>query len=119
MLTTYRTKDKLPRLPFLRMKEDILGTHYELSLACVSPAESKRLNRVYRKKNRSTNVLSFSLSKNHGEIIFDLKQAGHDAPSFNVSFRSFIVLAIASHFDQLKFELNRILTFAHKFKSSV
>jgi len=72
------------------MKEDILGTHYELSLACVSPAESKRLNRVYRKKNRSTNVLSFSLSKNHGEIIFDLKQAGHDAPSFNVSFRSFI-----------------------------
>lgn len=86
----YRTKDKLPRLPFLRIKNALLGPRYELSVACVPSSLSRKLNRIHRGKNTPTNVLSFPLSKQSGEIIFDLKQAAHDAPLFGVSARAFI-----------------------------
>ena len=36
----------------------------ELSISCVSKEESKTLNKKYRGKNRSTNVLSFGVDKN-------------------------------------------------------
>lgn len=86
----YTTKGKLPRLPLLRIKDAVLGKHYELSLASVNSKTSQRLNKTHRGKDKPTNVLSFPLSKNSGEIIFDLRQAAKDAPSFGVDPRAFI-----------------------------
>ncbi len=39
----------------------------------------KKLNKTYRKKGRSTNVLSFSLSKNEGEIFVNIPLARKEA----------------------------------------
>ena len=66
---TNQTKGKLPSLPFLLIKEDILGKDYNLSLAFISKTKSKFLNNKYRGKNNPTNILSFPLSKNEGEIL--------------------------------------------------
>lgn len=53
---------------FKKIKDDILGKEYELSLVFAKDSLMKKLNLTYRKKNKSTNVLSFSLSENEGEI---------------------------------------------------
>ena len=64
-----KTKGKLGSLPFVKIKEDILGKKYSLSIAFVDEKTSKEINKKYRNKNKSTNILSFLLSKNMGEII--------------------------------------------------
>lgn len=51
------------------IKNDILGKKYDLSVAYVSKSKSKELNHRYRGKNKPTNVLSFSLYKNMGELV--------------------------------------------------
>ena len=45
------TKGKLPRLPFLDMKNKILGTKYDLSIAFVGRAKSRELNKRFRDKD--------------------------------------------------------------------
>lgn len=54
------------------MKESVLGKKYELSLVFVGNSISKRLNSSLRGKDKPTNILSFPLSKESGEIFIDL-----------------------------------------------
>lgn len=72
-----QTKKPLPRGPFLKLKEKVLGTSYELSLVFVGKRTSRALNRGYRGKDKATNVLSFPLSKTSGEIFIDLSFTEH------------------------------------------
>ena len=64
-----KTGGKVPGLPLLAMKNDILGKNYSLSLAFVKKNKMKEINKIYRKKNKPTNILSFPLTKTSGEII--------------------------------------------------
>ncbi len=84
------TKGKLPRLPFVSIKDKILGQKYELSVGFLPSTGQKKLNRIYRGKNCSTNVLSFSLSKNSGQITFDPKIVKAEAPKFSMSYSKFL-----------------------------
>jgi len=85
------TKQKtLSRAFFVHVKEEILGSSYELSLVLCSSSVSKKLNQRYRNKNTPTNILSFSLSKNSGEIFIDQTTAGHDAKKFQLDTISFV-----------------------------
>lgn len=72
-----------PRVPFAAIKEDILGAHYELSLALVGDARARALNRTHKGKNTPTNVLSFPLSATEGEIIINPRRAARDAKGFD------------------------------------
>ena len=54
---------------FAKLKKDILGKDYSLSIAYVSEKKSREINKKYRKKNKPTNVLSFPLRKNEGELV--------------------------------------------------
>jgi len=56
-------------MEFEKIKNDILGKKYSLSIAYVSEKKSKEINKKYRKIDKPTNVLSFALSKNEGEIL--------------------------------------------------
>ena len=51
------------------MKNDILGKDYSLSIACVDEKTSRKINKKYRKIDKATNILSFPLRKDMGEII--------------------------------------------------
>lgn len=84
------TKATLPRLPFLDIKNHILGKKYVLSTVFVGEALSKKLNYKYRQKNKPTNVLSFPLSKTEGEIFLNLKRAKMEAPKFGDSYTNFV-----------------------------
>lgn len=84
------TKGKPPRLPFASIKDRILGKSYELSLVFIGSRRSRALNKVYRKKDTPTDVLSFPLSKKEGEIFIDLSVARHKAPLFDEKYSNFI-----------------------------
>ena len=85
-----KTKGKLPRLPFVTIKEKILGHKYDLSISFLSAKEQKKINNKYRGKNKTTNILSFPLSINSGEITFDLVIVRKEAPLFDMSYSQFL-----------------------------
>jgi probable rRNA maturation factor len=84
------TKGKPPRLPFVQIKEKVLGSSYELSLVFVGDRISRRLNLTYRDKDKPANVLSFPLTKNSGEIFINLKRAQIETNKFENSPSSHI-----------------------------
>ncbi|HPR84018.1 MAG TPA: rRNA maturation RNase YbeY [Candidatus Paceibacterota bacterium] len=84
------TKGRPPRLPFVSIKNKILGKNYDLSLSFISSQKQRSINSKYRGLNKSTNILSFSLSSNSGEILIDLSKAKREAPIFNMSYSQFI-----------------------------
>lgn len=87
---TNKTKGKLPRLPFLDMKNAALGKHYELSLVFIGERRSKKLNIAYRNKHKSGNVLSFPLDKKTGEIFICPARARREMKNFDRTYDNFI-----------------------------
>ena len=87
---TRETKGKLPRLPFLDIKNKILGTKYDLSIAFVGREKSRELNKRFRDKDYATNILSFNLSKSSGELVINLEKVRRDAPNFEKSYHNFL-----------------------------
>lgn len=87
---TQTTKGKLPRLPFERIKNNILGKRYILSVVFIGNTRARTLNKKYRKKNSVPNVLSFPLSKHEGEIFINPDKARRDAPQFDMNTTQFI-----------------------------
>jgi probable rRNA maturation factor len=86
-----RKNAKPPRgIEFSKIKDAVLGKQYELSLVFVDSRTSRRLNRTYRGKDKPTNILSFPLSKTHGEILIDLNRSKHEAPAFDMNFKNFV-----------------------------
>ena len=87
---TNTTKGKPVSLPFKRMKNEILGKKYILSLVFIGDKRSATLNKKYRKKSGSANILSFPLSKEEGEIFINSRHAQRDVSHFNVPHKRFI-----------------------------
>jgi len=101
---TINYKGKLPRLPFIKMKNAVLGKNYELSVVFTDNKLSKKLNKIYRGKNKPANVLSFPLSKKAGEIYLDLKEIKKSSNLFEMSgdkLIGFFFLHALSHLDGL------------------
>ena len=62
------TRNVVPPVSFAKIKNEVLGKGYSLSLGFIGEKKSGELNLKYRGKDKPTNVLSFSLDKNAGEI---------------------------------------------------
>src|SRR3989344_7207730 len=75
---------------FARMKNDILGKNYSLSIAYVTPAKSRELNKKYRKKDKAANVLAFPLRKDMGELILCPGVIKKEAKNFGRTFEQFL-----------------------------
>lgn len=87
---SHTTRQAPPRLPYERMKDDILGKNYTLSLVFVGNARSRVLNQKYRNKTYPPNVLSFPLSDTTGEVYINPHRAARDAKKFDLSTRGMI-----------------------------
>lgn len=87
---TNKTKGKLPSLPLVLIKNDILGKTYDLSIVFVGKKRSANLNEKYRNKKGPTNILSFPYSKKDGEIIICPQVAKTQNKKFNKTYRQFI-----------------------------
>lgn len=91
-LTVIRKKGELPEVPFLTIKEALLGKKYSLTVVFCSPKESQDRNRTYRDKDYPTNILSFPLSETEGEIYISLSTARRDAKNFDMTPLTFLHL---------------------------
>lgn len=87
---TNKTKSTLPRVPFAKIKEEALGKDYSLSLVFIGKKKSATLNHSYREKNKATNILSFPLDKENGEIFITLEVTKKEAKKFERKHDNFI-----------------------------
>ncbi len=75
---------------FFIIKNDILGKNYDLSIVYVDEKKSREMNKKYRKKDKPTNILSFALHKNTGEIVLCPKVIRREAKSFKKTFSRYL-----------------------------
>lgn len=59
----------------------------EISIALISPAEIKKLNWKYRKKNQATDVLSFNLGDGFGEVVICPSRVEKNAGKNKTTFK--------------------------------
>lgn len=76
------------------IKEEILGKQYELSFAFINKNRIKLLNKTYRKKDEPTDILSFPLSKNSGEILICPTIAKIKASGFGKTSEEYILFLV-------------------------
>jgi len=84
------TKGRLPSLPFDKIKNKILGEKYELDLIFVSEKKIHALNKTYRKVSSPTDILSFPLNKNSGEIFICEKIVKKKSKDFEREYNNFL-----------------------------
>ena len=96
------SKQTIPKLPYEKIKNKVLGEKYNLSLVFIGDKLSQKLNKQYRKKDKITNVLSFSLTKNEGEIFINLFRAKTEASYFSYSLKDFIAFLLIHSLVHLK-----------------
>lgn len=88
-----KTKDQALSLSFAiieNLKNEILGKDYNLSIAYVGEKTSKDLNFKFRNKNKSTNILSFTLSESSGELVICPMVLKREAKNFNKTPKKFL-----------------------------
>ena len=76
------------------LKNDILSKEYSLSIAYVSEKKSREINKKYRNKDKPTNVLSFALRKNEGEIVLCKTVIKKEAKNFEKNFDEFLLFLV-------------------------
>ncbi len=99
---TVSSKGTLPSVPFLALKEKILGKKYELSIRFVAPAEAQALNIAHRNKDYIPNTLSFPLSETSGEIILCRSAMRREYKDFDMEYEQYLVFIIIHSMLHLK-----------------
>lgn len=86
---TNTTKSKLPNFDFEKMKDAVLGKKYELSVIIIGKKEIQKLNKEYRDINKPTDILSFPLSDDFGEIYINPEMTKIEAKKFDRDYNNF------------------------------
>ena len=84
ILNTTKKKFPLNKKKLFLIKDHILGKDFELSVVMVGDKKIGTLNKKFRKKDYPTDVLSFPLSKQSGEIFFNLNIATKKSIDFEM-----------------------------------
>ena len=89
-ILNHDTQGTLPRVPFRDIKEAVLGKDYILTLNFISSEAMHRLNKETRNIDKTTDILSFPLGEDEGEIYIDLSDCEKEAKKFEREFENFI-----------------------------
>ena len=81
--STLKNTPRINGVFFRKIKDKVLGESYDLSLIFVGVKKIKELNTKYRDKKYATDVLSFPLDKNSGEIFINLDIANKKSKEFD------------------------------------
>lgn len=96
------TKGKVPTLPFVDMKNKILGKNYDLSIAFLGTNSAQKINISSRGKNYIPNTLSFPYEKNSGEIILCPIIIQKQAKQNGVSYKNYLAYIVIHSMLHLK-----------------
>ena len=86
-----QSRGRIPILPFVNIKEAILGKKYDLSLVFPLLKESEKLHMEWKNKSGPVNTLSFPYDNNSGEIIITLSQARKEAKKYSRKYTEHLV----------------------------
>lgn len=75
---------------YLSIKNEVLGKDYDLAFSFVGPKRMQKLNLTYRNIDKPTDILSFPLSKNEGEIYICKSESRKEAKKFDRSYDNFL-----------------------------
>jgi len=84
------TQAVLPSVDFHAMKNEILGKDYQLSLVFVPASKMSTLNLTYRDRKCATDILSFPLTENEGEIYICPSEARKESVKFDRTYANFL-----------------------------
>lgn len=85
------TRRSVPRFAYTAIVAEVLPG-WEVSLAFVGAAKARALNKQLRNKEYTPNVLSYEVGEKSGEIIICPAEAEKQAPDFQLSSNSFLLL---------------------------
>ncbi|MEI8249515.1 MAG: rRNA maturation RNase YbeY [Candidatus Taylorbacteria bacterium] len=83
------TKEAIPTVAFQAIKDAVLGKKYVLNVIITDAAHIKKLNTIYRNKTVPTDILSFPLGKNEGDIYICPSETKKEARKFDRSYDNF------------------------------
>ncbi len=91
MVTITKTiRASYPSLPYEDMKNTVLGKGYALTVIFVGEKRAKALNKTYRQKSYTPNVLSFPLQDGVGEIYISPAVAKREAKKFSMTPKGYV-----------------------------
>lgn len=99
---TVSTNGTLPRVPFVALKDKILGKKYSLSISFVGPIKAQKINQTYRNKDYVPNTLSFPLSKQSGEIILCIQAMKKEYKLHDMDFDTYLLYIVIHSMLHLK-----------------
>lgn len=92
----------LPRVPFLAIKEKVLGKGYDLSVSFVTESVAKSLNKKHRNKTYIPNTLSFSLTTTSGEIVMCIPAIKKEFKKFDMTYTTYLIFLLIHSMLHLK-----------------
>lgn len=93
---------EINHLPFLNLKDEILGCDYELSVSFVTKSKALQLNKKFKSSNYVPNTLSFPYSEKSGEIILQLETIYEQSPNFQMDKKMYLLFIIIHSLLHLK-----------------
>lgn len=121
---TNKTRATVRGIPFKKIKEEILGAPYELSVALLTPAQARKVTRESKGKDKASNVLAFPLTKHSGEVLLCPATARAEAAAYDMTPKIFLTylfihgclhLKGMAHGGTMERTERRILTSVHSF----
>ena len=100
----------LPRGIKTYLKDFALGPDYDLSVAWVSTRVIHKINLTYRNKDKPTNILSFPLGPNEGEILL-CRVMMEDQEAIPLFIHGLVHLKGYDHGSRMKREEKKVITF--------
>lgn len=74
-----------------KLKDEILGKDYDLSFSFVYKNKIHELNKIYRSKDKPTDILSFPLDKKSGEILICKEIAKQKSKDFDMTPKNYLL----------------------------
>lgn len=88
--STVKRTPKLDRALFCSIKNKVLGREYELGVVFVGKQRGRALNFKHRGKDYATDILSFPLDKENGEIFINAEKTKSKSKEFDRTFENYL-----------------------------
>ncbi|MCF7865215.1 MAG: rRNA maturation RNase YbeY [Candidatus Pacebacteria bacterium] len=100
--STTKTAPRVNEVLFRRIKDEVLGSNYELDLMFIGRTRAKTLNFKFRQKDYATDILSFPIDKSMGEIYMYPAKVKSKAKEFERTYENYLVFLLIHGLFHLK-----------------
>jgi probable rRNA maturation factor len=100
--STLKRTPSIDGVLFNKLKDKILGKKYDLSVVFIGKKRMRKLNCNHRNKDYPTDILSFTIEKDSGEIFIFPEKAKQKAKEFDRKFSNYLYFLFIHGLTHLK-----------------